>query len=628
MCGIIGFLSKDNPIERDLFEKMTDILSHRGPDDRGTFYDNNLALGHRRLSILDLSEKGHQPMHYMDRYIIVLNGEIYNYIEIKAELVASGYTFMSQTDSEVVLAAYDKWGENCLHKFNGMWAFAIYDKKTRQLFCSRDRFGVKPFYYYYDGRKFIFASEIKAILPALQGKPKANIQRLIDNIIYGTFDHTNETLFNDIFQIRPGYSLVIDVNLKATHNQYYTIDKVTLNNQSYEENIKRFKELFIDAVRLRLRADVPIGSCLSGGLDSSSIVCVAAELIKENGGVRHDTISSCYKTKEEAIYDEQEYIDEVVKAAHTNSYKIYPNVDNFFENLDTIIYHQDEPVGGLCHEAQYNVFKEAKNRGLTVMLDGQGADEQLAGYKFFHSVIIREYLKQFKFKKALNEFRAFRIKRSSSEVYGLKGLFWFMIKDLLPPVIQRKLLKQSTSREEFDWISVSYNPIIVNQNRKYSSFDDYSKKSMKYGLVELLHYEDRNSMAFAVEGRVPFLDYRLVEHIISLPPDQKLKNGITKRILRDSMIGILPEKIRTRTSKLGFAVPTDLWIMKYPERVRQELEMSLNYLNPLFNRDKVLKWFDNNKGNSLALKNFTLWSIICTGKWIKIFDISLDNQLK
>jgi asparagine synthase (glutamine-hydrolysing) len=622
MCGIVGYISKNQPIDRILFEKMTDILIHRGPDERGTFYENNLALGHRRLSILDLSENGIQPMHYMDRYVIVLNGEIYNYVELKEELIDLGYSFNSLTDTEVVIASYDKWGINCLNKFIGMWAFVIYDRKTNKLFCSRDRFGVKPFYYYKYGDKFVFASEIKAILPCISSNPQANIPRVLDNILYGAFDHTNETLFKDIYQIRAGYSLIIDCNLKIEHIKYYDIEEITENKQSYENNIQVFKDLFKDSVRLRLRSDVPIGSCLSGGLDSSSIVCVAAKLLRDHGGVRHDTISSCYNKSEENIYDEQEFIDEIVKEAKTNSYKIFPNVKHFMENFNTIIYYQDEPVGGLCHEAQYNVFKQAKEQGITVMLDGQGADEQLAGYTIFHSVIIREYLKKYKLVKALKELIAFIRTRSKSEVYGVKGLFWFIIKDLFPPSFQRILLKLTVSRQEFDWIRVPFNSNIVSQMRKYSDFTNFSKKSVKYDLIQLLHFEDRNSMASGIEGRLPFLDYRLVEHIISLPPDQKIKNGITKRILRDSMIGILPEKIRTRTSKLGFAVPTDLWIMNYPELVKKELEISLDYLKPIIDKDKVLIWFNKNKENKIALTNPTLWRIISTGKWVNIFKVT------
>lgn len=624
MCGIVGYISKEEQIDVALFEKMTDILIHRGPDDRGTYYEGLVALGQRRLSILDLSADGHQPMHYLQRYTIVFNGEIFNYIELREELSRAGYSFVSKTDTEVLMAAYDYWGAECLNKLNGMWAFALYDRAEGQLFAARDRFGVKPFYYYLSGDRLVWASEIKALLPALPGRPKANIPRLLDNILLGAFDHTSETMFEGVRQLQPGCYLRFDVpafSLAVT--RYYDIDRITPNQRSYPENTQRFKELFIDAVRLRLRSDVPVGSCLSGGLDSSSIVCVAAGLLKNKpGDAGHHTISSCYKQADELKYDEQEYIDQVVAQTGVQGHKIYPDVTDFFANLDHIIYHQDEPVGGLCHEAQYNVFKAAAREGITVMLDGQGADEQLAGYTPFYSVLIREYLRRFHFAGAWRELNAFRKEHKDTEVYGMKGLIWFMVSDLLPAWLRKRALKYVTSREEFEWLKVPYDETTVQQTRKYTSFDDYTKKQMKYGLINLLHFEDRNAMASSIEGRVPFLDYRLVEHVLSLPPDQKLKAGVTKRILRDAMRGIIPEGIRTRTTKLGFAVPVDVWVMKHPGKVREELADALEALTDILHKEKILRWFDQNKTNELALKNVILWRIICAGKWVKRFQVT------
>lgn len=627
MCGIVGYISKDKPVDPSLFEKMTDILIHRGPNDRGTHYEGPVALGQRRLSILDLSAEGHQPMHYCKRYTIVFNGEIFNYVELREELIKAGYSFTSKTDTEVLIAAYDYWGIDCLNKLNGMWAFALFDRTKNQLFAARDRFGIKPFYYYLGDDRFILASEIKALLPALPGQPKANVPRLLDNILFGTFDHTAETMFDNIWQIQPSHYLLFDIPaFSFKTGQYYDIDKIVPNKQSYKENTQQFKELFIDAVRLRLRADVPVGSCLSGGLDSSSIVCVVASLLKNEaeGGAGHHTLSSCYIQADELKYDEQEYIDQVINQTGVKGHKVYPDISDFFDNLDHIIYHQDEPVGGLCHEAQYNVFKAAATEGLTVMLDGQGADEQLAGYTPFYSVLIREYIRTFRWQKAWLEFEAFRKWHKDTEVYGMKGLIWFMINDLLPVPFRKYSLKYFTSREEFEWIKVPYNETTVQQTRKYTDFDDYTKKQIKYGLINLLHFEDRNSMASSIEGRVPFLDYRLVEHVLSLPPEQKLKSGVTKRILRDAMKGIIPENIRCRTTKLGFAVPVDVWVIKHPAKIREELAVALDELTAILDKEKILCWFDKNKTNELALKNVILWRIICAGKWVKLFNVTFQ----
>lgn len=625
MCGIVGCFSANNKIDISLFEKMVDILAHRGPDDRGIYCRDNIAFGHRRLSILDLSERGHQPMFYKNRYIIVYNGEIYNYKELKDILCHFGYTFSTDTDTEVIMAAYDKWGTDCLSHFNGMWAFAIYDQKVQTLFCARDRYGVKPFYYYKDDDRLVFASEIKAILPSLKTNPSANIPRLLDNVMYGAFDHTEETMFLGIKQIEPGYYLTINNKMDIQKYQYYNLSDIKRMSSEYSENVQKFKDLFVDSVSLRLRSDVPVGSCLSGGLDSSSIVCVMNNLLQKRGQGSIRCVSSCYKSKEEHAYDEQYYIDKVIEQTHVKLNKIYPSIEEYFDQLDKILYHQDEPVGGLAHVAQYNVFKSAKELGLSVMLDGQGADEQLAGYSSFYSIIIREYMRSGDFYQAYKEYNAYKKLRSVSDAYGVKGLIWFMIKDKLPNVAQRFLLNRYVNREEFKWLNVPYDNTEVRRIRTYSDFDDFSRKSMRYGLATLLHYEDRNSMASSVEGRVPFLDYRLVEHVLSLPPEQKISKGVTKRILRDALKDILPEEIRTRISKLGFAVPSDLWIMKYPDFFEKELDTALSILSPLFDKEKVLSWLEYNKENKIALTNTILWRLICVGRWVKIFNVTIPN---
>lgn len=608
-------------IDKSLIEDMTDILAHRGPDGRGTWYAEGVALGHRRLSIIDLSSNGAQPMLYRDRYAIVFNGEVYNYIELGEELRGKGYVFSTRTDTEVVAAAFDLWGAEAVHRFNGMWSFAIYDLQEKTLFCSRDRFGVKPFYYTNNTERFAFASEIKALLPVLPGKPHANIPRLIDNIVYGFFDHTEETMFDGVKQLQPGHSLTIDERNGLRIQCYYDVSRIQYKKRSYAETVDEFRRLFIDAVDIRLRSDVTVGSCLSGGLDSSSIVCTSTRILRERGEGKHEVISSCYDKKDEKAYDEQEYIDEVVRSTGVDVHKVYPNIDDFFSDLDDIIYHQDEPIGGLSLESQFAVFKGAKKYGLTVMLDGQGADEQLAGYTAFYSVAIREYIRKFRLLSALREFRAFVRLRSQSEQFGLQVVLWHIVRDLLPPPIRKAIKKLMTKREEESWLKVSHDEGFIDKLKSYRDFDDYSKKSMKYGLLQLLHYEDRNSMANSIEGRLPFLDYRLVELALSSKLEYKMYKGVTKRVLRDAMKGILPEKIRCRYSKLGFAVPADLWITQYPERIQKELEASLESLGSVFDKDKVMEWFKSNKGNKIALANTTLWRIIVAGRWVNAFDV-------
>lgn len=299
MCGIAGIISRN---KNDLYyiEKMCETVVHRGPDGFGYYYDDNFAFGHRKLAIIDLSDHGKQPMEYFDKYVITYNGEIYNYIELRDELKDKGYTFRSDCDTEVIMGAYDCWGEACLDKFNGMWAFAIYNKENGTIFCARDRFGIKPFYYTLLNDKFIFASEIKEFTVFNDWKSAANKKRLLDFLVQSVFDHTNETFFEGVYQLRGGEKLIYDLKTYTyTISRWYSLEwKRTKNNLSFDEAVEKFREIFTDSVRLRLRSDVKVGSCLSGGLDSSSIVCVANRILRERSDeIKQETVSSCFDTK-------------------------------------------------------------------------------------------------------------------------------------------------------------------------------------------------------------------------------------------------------------------------------------------------------------------------------------------
>nr|MCR5233636.1 asparagine synthase (glutamine-hydrolyzing) [Lachnospiraceae bacterium] len=412
MCGIAGCYHTDKEVNRELFEKMVDMIEYRGPDDRGTFYDQNLALGHRRLSIIDLSDAGHQPFYYRDRYVLVYNGEIYNYRELRGELEDAGYSFDTETDTEVLIAAYDKYGSACVERFNGMWAFAVYDRLEHCLFLSRDRFGVKPLYYYHKDGTLIFASEEKQIIKMADHRFRVNRPRLMEYLIRGVHDYSEETMFMDIFQLRGGCNMFYDLrNDKKEIQRYYDIADIPQSDESFEEAAAGFRKAFEESVRLRLRADVPVGYCLSGGLDSSAIVCMADRIIKDdNLDVKQESVSSCFEDKR---YDEQEYIDEVLKFTAVEGHKIFPQGNDVLKDLDDVLWHMDEPFTSTSMYAQWNVFKGAAEQGLTVMLDGQGADEQLAGYTGYYSVIFAEYLRKFKFGKFFRELKAYKKLRAS-----------------------------------------------------------------------------------------------------------------------------------------------------------------------------------------------------------------------
>ena len=625
MCGIAGcYLTTE--VNKERFEQMVDMIAHRGPDGRGTYYDGNLALGHRRLAIIDLTDQGSQPFYYGDRYVVVYNGEIYNYIELKDELTKEGYKFDTDSDTEVLIAAYDKYGESCVERFNGMWAFAIYDKSKSQLFCSRDRFGVKPFYYYNQDGSFIFASESKQIMHMAGKQFSVNKTRLLEYLIRGVHDHTEETMISEIYQLRGGYNLLFDINSgKINISKYFDLRSIKQNKCTIDESIAAFKRDFEQSVKLRLRADVPVGYCLSGGLDSSSIVCMADKLIKDNNiGINQESISSCFTDKR---YDEQEYIDEVLKKTEVKPNKIYPEGNSALSDLDDVLWHMDEPFGSTSMYAQWNVFKAAKEHGLTVMLDGQGADEQLAGYTGFYSVIFAEYLRKFRFVKFAHELKCYKKLRASTEKYvkSYKIVVEAMISAFLPRKIQKwgKLhffyLRKNLPFEPQDIINTIYGIELYPANNS----KQYILDNLKCNLSMLLHYEDRNSMAHSIESRVPFMDVNLAETAFSMPINHKLRNGITKYVMREAMDGILPDKVKNRYSKLGFVTPEDQWINDNPEIYRSEIEKACDNLAPILRKDRVMNWYDSMAGNVQRM-DFMPWRIICASHWVKLFNLKVD----
>lgn len=624
MCGIAGFYSFQGNINRERFETMVDIIEYRGPDDRGVFYYNNLALGHRRLSIIDLSEDGHQPFGYKDRYVVVYNGEIYNYKELRKELIEKGYYFKTKTDTEVLAAAYDCYGKECVHHFNGMWSFAILDKEKNQLYCARDRFGIKPFYYYLDDTQFVFGSEIKQILCMIDQKPVANRKRLLEFLVYGDLDHTDDTMFRDIKQLRGGYEITMDLEKHDFKlNRYYDLSNRRKRITRYKDCCDQFRKDFKTAVSLRLRADVPVGYCLSGGLDSSSIVCMANAIVENRGQeVEQHAVSSCFEDK---AYDEQEYIDEVIKHTNIYSHRVYPDGGKVFDEVDKLIWHMDEPFGSTSMYAQWNVFREAHRNGLTVMLDGQGADEQLAGYSEFYEVAFANLLKHFRIRTFIKELHAYKKLRASTEKHksSTKKIVMSITNAFMPKwmyaaisSVYRVSRKSPFTREQLE---------EAHQNRDIypiNNMEQYLTDSIQCGMQALLHYEDRNSMAFSIESRVPFLDCKLVETIAAIPFEYKIRNGVTKVVLRDALRAILPEKIRNRYSKLGFVTPEDKWINENYEQYRRELENACDVLSAVVDKERVLRWFDS-KGK-ISRGDFMLWRIICAGRWAKIFQVSVE----
>jgi asparagine synthase (glutamine-hydrolysing) len=543
MCGIVGIVKfKNQTVLKADIKSMMRKMKHRGPDDNGMYIDNNVGLGFVRLSILDLSPAGHQPMFSLNnRYVIVFNGEIYNYIEIRKEL-SHKYYFKTGTDTEVILAAYEEWGKGCLDKFNGMFAFVIYDTISKEIFGARDRYGIKPLYYFLDSEQFIFASEIKSILPMIRAEASDRI--IYDYLLFNRTDITEDTFFKRIKKLSHG-SLINICEDTININKWYTLSQSV--SKCKELSPEDYRDLFRDSLKLRLRADVPVGVSLSGGIDSSAIV---SSLIKDFGLSELNTFSAVYGKEEPA--DESEFIDEfkpMVKNMHYTS----PNADSFYNDHEDFIDAHNEPVTDIGPYIQYKVMELASNH-VTVTLDGQGADEQLAGYHYFFGSYYLELLKKYKLTKFIGENIQYLKKHNSTT--AIKYLVYY----LLPTSAQKRVNSQ---------IFPSINNHFLQTNSEFSSVNKYLLKPkslnesllqhFEYKLEHLLRWEDLNAMHFSIESRVPFLDYRLVEATLATPASQKIYKGETKHLLRIALRDIIPPKIAQRKDKRGFSNPKDKW---------------------------------------------------------------------
>jgi asparagine synthase (glutamine-hydrolysing) len=544
MCGINGF----NWNDPRLIQTMNEAIKHRGPDDTGLYNDENISLGHVRLSIIDLSSRGHQPMvDVSDNYYLVYNGEIYNFQEIREELVKKGIQFKSKTDTEVLLYSYIIWGPECLQKFNGMFAFAIYDKNKGMLFLARDRVGIKPLYYYHKGGKFIFSSEIRGILSHdIEKKPNAKIIR--DFLLFNISSHTNETFFCDINRLPKGH--YITFNLKDNEIKqtcWWKFSFITETTDSYTQCVNTLKFLLKDSVRLRLISDVPVGTCLSGGIDSSSIACI----IKDAGISDIVTFSATYPNFK---LDETKYIDIVSKAASMKNYKIQPSAISLENDLFSLARSTSEPIGGPSGYAQYCVQKLAAANGVIVLLDGQGADELFGGYHYFFGFYLKNLLVRGKVYKFLREL--FGLIKGGHFKIGVLSLMF-----LLVPISVREqfFIKKSLASAQL----INDNSAETSFFQQYyqcSSLHEALEFHMNYKLEHLLNSEDSNSMAHSREARVPFLDYRIMEFVMHLPDHFIIREGMTKTILRDAVKDILPPEILQRRDKIGFATPESEWL--------------------------------------------------------------------
>lgn len=628
MCGIAGIISKER-LNSHQIEGMLEKIKHRGPNFRNyiQLFDDKVWIGHARLSIIDLSADANQPMFdEQGQLCLSFNGEIYNYLELRQELSKKGFIFRTLSDTEVILAAYREWGIKCLDRFNGMFAFIIIDKERRTFFAARDRYGVKPLYYWKNSSSELlyFASEIKAFTGLPGWRPKVNGQRVYDYLNFGLTDHTRETMVKDIFQIRGGEYCTGTLDSPITSfslSQWYT---PTINSLhiSEEEAAEQFKTLFFDSLKLRLRSDVKIGSCLSGGLDSSSIVCAVNDLLKETGCADAQKTVSALATGTQ--YDESKYINIVLSERKIDGYCVEPSPEELWDIQNKLIWHQDEPFGSTSIYAQWCVFAKAKEKNLTVMLDGQGADELLAGYQRFFLPFYSQLFKRFHWAKLAEELQYTKQYYGHSWKTVAKGV----IKTTFPATILNGLSNLRNNNGVMDWYSIDKlgakkNLPLFYGSERAQSLGELSKHLFFYNnMPMLLRYEDRNSMAHSIESRLPFLDYRLVEFAQSLPDYCKINQGKTKAVLRNAMKSVLPKQIQNRMDKIGFETAEEKWERENLLGVRNMIERSIEKTNGIINKN-ALKYFDNiiSKGK----RDFTIWRMINFGIW---YDLFINNNYK
>ncbi|MCX7342380.1 MAG: asparagine synthase (glutamine-hydrolyzing) [Hyphomicrobiales bacterium] len=632
MCGLygsIGFVPDQARI---------DIVAHRGPDGRGWREFGSgagpVALGHRRLAIIDVSDAGLQPMaDASGRYWMVFNGEIYNHIELREEMRAKGELFVSVSDSEVLLRAYMLWGEDCLQRLRGMFAFLIWDEREKTLFAARDRYGIKPLYMAATPRGIAFGSEIKQLLD-LPGIPRRmNIPRVHDFLSSGISDHTSQTMFAGIDQIRGGEHATVAVGghgpLVVEIKRWYPAEASEMKLPE-SKAAERFRDLLADSVRLHLRADVPVGSCLSGGLDSSAIVCLMSRLLRSNaGGPKVITISACYAEKS---VDEKPFMDAVVAHANTQPHFIFPRAEDVFQRASDITWHQDEPFGSTSVFAQWCVFEEAKRVGVKVMLDGQGADEQLAGYHSSFSYYMAGLTRRRQFVQLVKTMLARKRYHGTSIMEQMGSC----VVPLLPRGVAGLLRQKHRKLTQHDWLGTD---ILNQQGNPITAFQLASDElglppvtdirtlclTLTYGsnLGMLLHWEDRNSMAHSIEARVPFLDHPLVEFDLALGNDHKIVGADTKRVLRKGMVDVLPTVVTERRDKLGFATPEQIWF-RGPLRplISDGIEKTLARYPSLLNASGVRELAKEMLYGDRPV-DFTLWRIVNLGIWGERYGVGM-----
>ena len=608
MCGIAGFI--DSSFSNDkadvLLEQMLESIAHRGPDARGKWCNSSVALGQNRLAIIDLSADGNQPMFYED-YVLVFNGEIYNYIEVKAELIKKGYEFKTSSDSEVILVAYKEWGAACVNYFVGMWAIVIYEKTTGKLFVSRDRFGIKPLYYIQSGDKFYFGSEYKPLKLSPLFTNDLNLNQVYRGLQLGWITYHDETYFTKIIQLPAACNLTFH-NGTVSVNKYWDVDLNKSFDGNFEEKKQAFKDLFKDSIYLHMRSDVEIAICLSGGLDSSALSSYMTTLYPEK---KFKSYSIYYDGKNEV--DERPFINAVNEKYPNILLNLYkPEQDEIINLFSKILYASDVPATASSFISHYYLVEQIHKQGIKVVMDGQGSDEYLAGYMHSMYRYFADELINFQLGRFASDFKI-HVKNQHKGIGGAIDLFG---KSFLSSMLSEQQL--------YSFEYNNYFPNVLNRKTKEVPFKLDSRPTSKlnsflYSLLtasslpSILHYVDRMTMAHSIESRVPFLDHRLIELAFSFSNSDKINKSVSKYILRESLKDILPEKVYNRKDKKGFVTPGETNWLRKPLRHLLDIDYS-NFEH--WNKEATQKIIaDYLAGNNKNAK--LVWRIATLNYWIK-----------
>ncbi|NGX28913.1 MAG: Asparagine synthetase [glutamine-hydrolyzing] 1 [Candidatus Anoxychlamydiales bacterium] len=643
MCGIVGIYNlRKKDISDAEFDVLVDSLKHRGPDGRGIYKDKTVPfrLGHRRLSILDLSLNAKQPMCYSNqRYWISFNGEIYNFIEIRKELESLGYKFKSESDTEVILASFLHWGKECQYKFNGMWVFGIWDALEKKLFLSRDRFGVKPLFYYYDDEQFIFASETKTFWYVKNLNLEYNFENVTKGLQYpGLLESTDQTLLKHVYRVKPGHYLTLSQDGKLECSRWWnTLDHLETPPENEQDKIQKFYELFENACLIRMRSDVPLASALSGGMDSSSIVATMYQI--RNQKKQFQRIPKDWNATFTALlpkpYNEYYYAKEMVNHFNTNSFFQEINSVQMLNEMETILFHNEElfdvPIGG------WLIYQNMKKEGYSISIDGHGGDELLGGYH--HQI---EEVMNVNQMNSLKQIRhLFSMRKVIKSLYGKslpdhhrasQFLVKILKKNRYSNAIINYLLKfkkrNIQNRPEQSWLKINVSQDDLRENylnhNRFQSFDPLTKilyRDFHFGsLPWILRNFDYCSMAHGVEIRSPFLDHRIVTLMFSMPDKIKAHKGYTKYILRKAMQNLMPETVRLRKDKIGLANPMLELVKKdLKSYILDNISSKFFYESPIWEGKKIKEYVEQGYKDNNYSSVIDSWKYINASNIMRIY---------